>query len=100
MQEIQARLYWRPLLQQSRELCLLAHFLGCGGVSWFLIWGEDRGRSRGGARGLVWVVYPPLWGGVCIFHFLMYCLHTQYPALAPGCLEMAVGVFGLFVSCP
>lgn len=34
---------------------------GWGGVSQFLIRGEDRGGARGHVKGVAWVVFPPLW---------------------------------------
>ena len=42
----------------------------------------------------VWLGWSahPLGGAVCRGH-------AQYPAFAPGSLEVAVGLFGLFVSC-
>ena len=74
---------------------MLAGSLGVGGrrgASWFLTWGESRGVSRGRAGGWLRCFAPPI-GGV------VYRGSVQYPAFAPGSSEVAVGLFGLFVSC-
>ena len=48
--------------EDKQQLPLLACSLreGGGGTSWFLIWGEGRGVSRGRAGGVAQVVCPPL----------------------------------------
>ena len=54
--------------------------------SWFLIWGEGWGVSRGQAGGVAQVFCPPLrW----------YCVLV--PAFAPGSLEVAVGFWSLYL---
>ena len=64
-------------------------------MSWFLIWGEARGGSRGGAGGVTWA--RPFGSVVCRGH-------AQYPAFAPSSSEMAVGFCWSFcilsIICP
>ena len=59
---------------------------------WPLKWDEARGKSRGQARRLAWVLCPPLGGAVCRDH-------AQCPAFALDTSEVAAEVFGLFASC-
>ena len=61
-----------------------------GGVGdYSLTRGEGKGVSRGWAGGVASVVCPPVWWR-CVQS------HVQYPVLAPGSSEVAVGFF--FVS--
>ena len=58
-------------------------------ASWFLIWGEGRGVSRGRAGEVALVFCPPLSGVECRGH-------AQYLAFAPSPSEVAVGFFWSF----
>ena len=74
-QKIQARLYWDPCYireDQEQVTDSLAFSLTGEWASWFHIWGEGRGVSKGGLGGLPHL----LGGGVCRGH-------AQYPAFAP-----------------
>lgn len=78
----------------NRFPCFLSEAGGrVGRASWFLLSGEGVGTDPGvGPEGwLGWFAH--LFGGG------VYRGHARYSVFAPSSSEVAVGFFGLFVSC-